>query len=224
MHEPDVVLTDFALALECAILAWLLLRRRPPGVLRRRFVALFIALGIGACLGAISHGFFPHQFAPWYDAETLVEELIWRGTMAAIGIAALAAWGAAARILGFEQRTQSVLLTVGVSLFLTYLAWIIFVSDDFRYAILYYTPAAVFLWAAFIVEWRRDRDRNIALGMLGMALTFVAAGIQQAEINLHPRYFNYNALYHVVQGVGLFFIYRAAGRLIGARSQRQPSL
>lgn len=219
MHEPDVVITDLVLAVECGLLAVLLLQR-PPGLLRTRFVALFVALGVAAFLGAISHGFFPHQFAPWYSADTLVEELIWRGTMAAIGVAALGAWAAAVRIVGVEKTTQNVLVAVGVSMFAVYVLWIVFVSDEFRYAILYYTPASVFLWAAFILEWRRDRDRDLALGMVGMFLTFVAAGIQQAEINLHPRYFDYNALYHVVQGVGLFFIYRAAGRLIGARLPR----
>lgn len=219
MHEPDVVLTDFALALECAVLVWLLLRR-PPGVLRRRFIWFFIALGVAAFLGAISHGFFPHQFAPWYDPDTVVEELIWRGTMAAIGIAALSGWAAASRIAGFSRRTQTVLIAVGVSLFATYILWIVFISDEFRYAIIYYTPAAIFLWIAFIVEWRRDRGRELMFGMLGMALTFVAAGIQQAEIGLHPTYFNYNALYHLVQGVGLYFIYRAAAHLTGAPATR----
>jgi hypothetical protein len=219
MHEPDVVITDLVLAVECGLLA-ALLWQRPPGLLRLRFVALFIALGAAALLGAISHGFFPHQFAPWYDADTLVEELIWRGTMVSIGVAALAAWAAAVRVLGVQHTAQNVLVTVGVSMFLTYVLWIIFVSDEFRYAILYYTPAAVFLGIALTLEWRRDRDPNIALGILGMALTFVAAGIQQAEISLHPLYFDYNALYHVVQGVGLFLIYRAAARLTGARAAR----
>lgn len=217
MHEPDVVITDLVLAVLCGLLAALLFRS-PPGLLRNRFIMFFIALGVAAFLGAISHGFFPHQFAPWYDAETLVEELIWRGTMVAIGVAALAAWSAAARVLGVERGTQTVLVTVGVSLFVTYILWIIFVSDDFRYAILYYTPAAVFLLIAFAAEWRRDRSRELALGIAGMALTFLAAGIQQMEIGLHPRYFNYNALYHVVQGLGLFFIYRAAARLTGPAS------
>jgi hypothetical protein len=219
MHEPDVVITDLVLAVECGLLA-ALLWQRPPGLLRLRFAGLFLALGAAALLGAVSHGFFPHQFAPWYDADTLVEELIWRGTMVSIGVAALAAWAAAVRIFSAQRGTQNMLVTVGVSMFLTYVVWIIFVSDEFRYAILYYTPAAVFLWLAFIVEWRRDPDRNIVLGMVGMALTFVAAGIQQLEINLHPQYFNYNALYHVVQGLGLFFIYRAAARLTGARTAR----
>ena len=217
MHEPDVVITDLVLAVLCGLLAALLFRS-PRGLLRTRFVVFFIALGVAALLGAISHGFFPHQFAPWYDAETLLEELIWRGTMISIGIAALAAWSAAARVVGVERGTQTVLVTVGVSLFVTYILWIIFISDDFRYAILYYSPSAIFLWIAFVLEWRRDRSRELALGIAGMALTFVAAAIQQMQIGLHPRYFNYNALYHLVQGVGLFFIYRAAARLTGSSS------
>jgi hypothetical protein len=41
-------------------------------------------------------------------------------------------------------------------------------------------------------------------------LTLVAAAVQQARIALHPTYFNHNALYHLLQAIALFLIFRAA--------------
>jgi hypothetical protein len=43
---------------------------------------------------------------------------------------------------------------------------------------------------------------------------FVAAGIQQGGIGLHPVYFNHNALYHLVQGIALALIFLAARGLL----------
>jgi hypothetical protein len=38
-------------------------------------------------------------------------------------------------------------------------------------------------------------------------LTFVAAGIQQAKVTLHPDFLTYNTLYHLVQLAGLWLIF-----------------
>jgi hypothetical protein len=58
--------------------------------------------------------------------------------------------------------------------------------------------------------YRRTRNRPLALTITGLLLTFVAAGVQQAGIAVHPVYFNHNALYHVIQGVALFLIFVGA--------------
>jgi len=58
--EPDVALTDFGLAIECAwLVGWLHWRAPAGGPLRTWFVVFFAALGMGALLGGIAHGFLP---------------------------------------------------------------------------------------------------------------------------------------------------------------------
>jgi hypothetical protein len=37
-----------------------------------------------------------------------------------------------------------------------------------------------------------------------------AAAAQQAELGINPHYFNYNAVYHVLQAVALFMLLLAA--------------
>jgi hypothetical protein len=55
--------------------------------------------------------------------------------------------------------------------------------------------------------------------MAGVVLTFVAAGIQQARIDLHPTWLTHNTLYHVVQGIALLLIFLAARRIVSQSMQ-----
>jgi hypothetical protein len=50
----------------------------------------------------------------------------------------------------------------------------------------------------------------------GILVAFVAAGVQVAEISLHA-WFNHNDLYHLIQAVSLWLLYRA-GLLVGDRT------
>ena len=73
MTEPDVALTDFALAIECALLAYLLLRRG-RGRLRGWFATFFGAVSAASVLGGTSHGFFASPEVPGHT-------LVWTATM-----------------------------------------------------------------------------------------------------------------------------------------------
>jgi len=201
--EPDVTLTDYGLALECALLAGLLGRPgvRPVGV-RTWFVIFFGSTGLAALLGGTFHGFFP-------DEQTLASALLWRTTLLAIGFAATAAWQVGARVVLARTSAQWVSIAAVMELIL-YGAIVIFVSQSFSIAVVNYLPAALFLLGAFGVVYRQTRARPARLGMAGLALTFLASGIQQAGIALHPVYVNHNALYHLVQAVALVLIFRGA--------------
>jgi hypothetical protein len=53
-------------------------------------------------------------------------------------------------------------------------------------------------------------SRRSALSAASLGLTFVAAAVQQARVALHPRYFDHNALYHLIQAAGLYLVFRGA--------------
>ena len=73
--EPDVALTDFGLAVECALFAgWLYWRGAAGSPLGRWFVVLFVALGIGALLGGVTHGFLPETGS---DAARIYWNAVW---------------------------------------------------------------------------------------------------------------------------------------------------
>lgn len=201
--EPDVTLTDVGLAIECGIIA-VLLYRQPltRRALRRWFIGFFVATGVAALGGAVAHGFI-------VDKQSTVHTAVWTITLLAIGAAALAAWGAGACLVLSDAWGRRVVRAARVG-FGVYAAVVVFVSHDFGVAVGFYVPAAAFLSIAFLVAHRREPQRHLLAGLAGMVLTFAGTAIQQTGLVLHPRYLDHNAVYHLVVGVGLVLVYRAA--------------
>jgi hypothetical protein len=208
--EPDVALTDFGLAVECAgFAAWLYRRDPADAFLRPWFIAFFAALGLAALLGAVTHGFLA-------DPQSQMYRVIWSATLLAIGVAALAGWALGARLLLSEIAARHVMATAG-AVFAGYVAVVLLVSQSFTVAVIHYLPAAAFLLAAFILSYVQRRDRFLLAGIAGVALSFVAAAVQQTATGLHPLYFNHNALYHLIQAFALLLIFLAARGLLRNR-------
>ena len=61
-----------------------------------------------------------------------------------------------------------------------------------------------------IAGYRRRRLPALRWGIAGLGLTFLAAAVQRLNIAIHPHYFDHNALYHVIQGAGLWMIFLGA--------------
>ena len=93
MTEPDVTLTDYALAVECALFVYILtVWRRPASPVGLWFALLFASLGLASLFGGTVHGFF-------LDEATVGYQVLWPATMLAIGGAAFAGWLAGATVL-----------------------------------------------------------------------------------------------------------------------------
>lgn len=148
-----------------------------------------------------------------------IGRVLWKISMLAIGATALSAWAINAHLL-FGHHRRHFLLRIAATLTATYAAVIVFVTDAFWVAVAGYLPAAAFLFAGFLRAAVRDRAWWARLGAFGLALTFGAAAIQQFRIGLHPVYFNHNALYHLVQAVGLALLFVASRGLLTAAYRR----
>jgi len=204
--EPAVTLTDFALAIECGLFAvWLNGLRAAR--FQAAFVILFAATGVAALLGGISHGFLPGS------------DIIWRATLIAICVAAFATWLIGAR-LTLSEEYQKVITALATLAFAAQSAYITFVDASFLIAILGYVPAALFLLIAFGLAYRRSHAPFLLAGIGGVAVTFLAAAVQQSGIGLHSRYFDHNAFYHLIQGVAFFLLFWTARGLVKSSSQR----
>jgi len=205
LTEPDVTLTDYALALECALLARLLWSGPAASALRGPFVAFFASIGWSALAGGTVHGFF-------LDETSAGHRLLWPATLLGIGTAAVAAWIAGARMLLGAPVARAVAWAAVLAL-AAYAARVLSGSQEFRVAVLFYLPAVLFLTVAHAVLFVRTRAREIGIGLGGLGLGFAAAFLQQARVALHPVYFTHNAVYHVLQGIALFLIFLGARRL-----------
>ena len=212
--EPDVALTDFGLAAECALFAawlhWGTLRDSP---LRRWFVVLFAALGVGALLGGITHGFFP-------DAEAQAARVVWIATLVAIGIAALASWAVGAHVLLANSGARW-LVAAAALLFALNVAVVLSVSQSFLVAIVFYAPAIVFALIAFVLAYRASCNSVLLFAIAGIVLSLIAAVVQQTQTGIAALGLSHNALYHLVQAAGLLLIFLTARGL--ASAGRDPS-
>jgi hypothetical protein len=195
VKEPDVTLTDYALALECAVFCVILLRGAAGDTLRRWWAFFFATIGLAAFIGGTVHGFLPGNAA------------LWTATMLTLGLTSLAGWFIGSLLLGMRWLRPVAVLLLGI-----YAGIVLFVNSTFVVAIAMYLPATMFLLLAMVARYATARERAVAIGVVGLLMTFAAAAVQQLKVGVHPVFFNHNALYHVIQFVALWLIFVAARR------------
>ena len=196
MTEPDVALTDWALAVECAALGWRTGRLGGPPGLRAWLTLFFAATGLAALLGGAWHGFFTGG-GPAADA-------LWRATMLCIGAAAWALWAAGAHVQDGARARRPVIAAAALAV-AAYASLVLGGRDHFGLALAVYLPAAGWLAAVFWGAHRRSGAPWARTGLLALGLTAGAAALEVGA---------WHAAYHVVQGVALLVLFVAMrGRL-----------
>ncbi|MEK6555771.1 MAG: hypothetical protein AABZ31_11050, partial [Bdellovibrionota bacterium] len=183
--------------------------------LRSFFVGLFSSIGIAALAGAIYHGIYQHNSDLAYAAE--ITPFLKMLVLLLLGLTSYYIW----RLFFFFALPQRFRAVTAVLLFVmltAYFTLVLFGLEGFKVAIAAYLPPALLLTFTFAVKWLKKKDARYALGLLGLLLTLIAAGVQALKIGIHPEYFNHNALYHVIQAVGLYLIFKFAQRIIAWQS------
>ncbi|RTZ60215.1 MAG: hypothetical protein DSZ33_03150 [Gammaproteobacteria bacterium] len=198
--ERFVSLSDFFIAAECAVFAFLLYSGMARKGLGGWAIAFFASASLSALLGGVTHGFFA-------DESTAAHRALWTATMLAIGLGGLTAYVLSIKLL----RLCGSWVWLAVLAWLVYVWDIFFISDDFRAAVAFYLPAVILLAVAFLVRYMRSREGAALLGAAAAMLGLLGAYVQQSGWNLHPLYFNHNTVYHLIQAVsfyGLFVAFR----------------
>ena len=199
----DVTLTDYAVTAECAYFTYLLIPARSPiSHLAAAFIIFFLSIAVAATAGGTVHGFFA-------DEKSFGHRLLWPFTLFCVGITAFAGIHISAALL-FSSAAIRLIDIAGVLVFLAYTVVILFVRSDFRLAVLNYLPSLIFLASAFLIVHLRSGKSALLVGFLGICVMIAAAGAQQLKWALHSRFFNHNAVYHVLQALALWMIFIAA--------------
>ena len=207
MTEPDVTLTDYALSVECLIFAVIIHRNKSRHVrLGRWFTIFFASICAASLFGGTVHGFF-------LDVDSPGHAILWPASLLAVGLTTFAAWAIGAELL-FSDRISRFIAVAAFVEFLAYAFVVLLLTASFRIAILNYLPAVLFLLIAFTAVYRREKNRSFLIAACGLVLTFTAALFQQFELGIHRVYFNYNAVYHVLQAVALLLIFLGGRRLV----------
>jgi hypothetical protein len=209
--EPTTFLTDILLAALTAYFAfgvWSVAKTSRR--LSQRFWAVaFAAFALAALLGGSWHG-FQALLSP------TVAEFLWRATTGMIGLAGmLLLIGALYATVDDPWRSRLIFLVIG-----KFFLYLVFVNlyDSYAIVIADYAPS---LLAVLVLSLLRLKSAAFAVwGVAGVLFAVVAALAQLSEISLH-EYFNYNDLYHAIQAVSFWLLYRA-GLLFGVKTDVVP--
>lgn len=200
MAEPLTTLTDYAIALECLLLAGLLFAQ---GGVQRLWAAAFTNASGAAALGGVYHG-FAHQISLGHRIW------LWQGMGMAVAIASFFTVVAVAMIL--RQRPRRLLLALATAKLAGAIA-VGFTLWGFALRVADYLSALIIV---LLVQWfQRRRDPAAPVWMLGaIALSGLGAiGLLIPWPGVSPL-----VVYHLVQMVALFCIYRS----VAATGQIHP--
>jgi hypothetical protein len=200
IHDPDVAVTDLALAVLAAYLGWQLWTVSKNQRLQRAGAFLLGALASAALWGASFHAFFPAGTA------TRMGSLAWKPVALSIVVAAATMLDLGLGLL--LPRLSRHLRRSAVSIYAAgFAAVVVLLDDSFTRIVYFYVPTLVLLLLAATQQVIRTRSGGWALILGGLLLSAGAAVLQQARVALHPVYFDHNAVYHLVQSVAVVFLY-----------------
>jgi uncharacterized protein DUF6962 len=200
IHDPDVALTDLALAILSAYLGWRLWSRSNYRRLQKAGAVLLGALASAALWGATFHAFFPAGTA------TLAGSLAWKPVALSIVVAAATMLDLGLGLL--LPRLPRRLRWFAVLIYAAgFAAVVILLDDSFTRIVYFYVPTLILLLLAAARQVVRSRGGGWSLILTGLLLSAGAAMLQQARVALHPVYFDHNAVYHLVQSFAIVFLY-----------------
>ncbi len=193
LAEPTTALTDYALTVLGAILAFRLGGRAQP-LPTRLWAAAFAATALAAGVGGTLHGFGPSLDLPTRAA-------FWNIVYAAIGLGTF--FLLAGALLALVSRRGRPLVLILLTLhFVAYL--VLTLARDFRF-VMYDLVLTLAVLLGTALYGLAQGEASAPLVLWGVAVSLLGAFVQTEGFDLHPR-FNHNDLFHILQmgALGLF--------------------
>jgi hypothetical protein len=179
VHEPMTLATDLLLTIAAFIFALRLWR------VHRMWALAFLFTAAGSFFGGIHHGFGPLM-------TPLLSLTLWKATLFSIGLASFF-------LLMGSGRALAVIAIVKL---VVYMSWMI-THNEFVYVIADYGLTLLIVGIVQLV--RRGPSTPWVVGSI--IVSVAGALVQQSGFALH-QHFNHNDLYHVIQLVALWLLFR----------------
>lgn len=164
----------------------------------------FLASSAAALLGAASHGLVDHMLEATHHR-------LWTTTLMAIGLADVGLGGGA--VFGLLSGGLAPVLVAALIVKLFVYAVLVVRQPVFRYAAYDYAITMAMLLVLSIAGLQRA-EPGAAFLTAGIVVGFVGAGVQRSGFALH-KHLNHNDLYHLIQLVAFWLLYRGALLLLG---------
>lgn len=169
----------------------------------------FLCMGIGALLGALSHGF------PYLAIQFSILRQAWPLTVLSIGLASFYLFLTV--IMEYFVRQRNILFLLAYLKVTAFMLLLFgypkpyfgnFESVSFLLVIIDYVPVMLLLGIMNGLEYMKTKVQAAKLMAIGVLLSFVAAGFQVSKIGIH-EHFNHNDIYHVIQMVAIYLFYKS---------------
>jgi hypothetical protein len=204
MQQPLVTITNFILSALCFFLAWKMSSAPAEKMnLKRCFATMLFAVGAAAFLGGLVHGYFEH---------TELGAYLWVLTLITIGIATYNLWLAFGLMI-FNERIMKFMRWFVRILLVLYFFVLLTVTQQFWIAIISYLPPVLLIMLVSLLRFFRTKNKFYLFGFIGFGTTLVAAAVQANHFSILSLGLDYNSLYHILQGLGLWGVYLFGSRL-----------
>lgn len=194
--EINVAITDYTLALQAFIII-IYINKQPSKHLI--WLSLFISILVASLLGGTVHGFFRNELS--YYHQTL-----WKLTLLSVSCMTFCMW----HVNNIFIENSAIKKTISIFTIFQFIInnmVIIFFSSDFSLVALNYLPAITALFIVFIKEYISQKNRIFIAGITSIFLTFIGFFVQFKKISL-SYYFNHNTIYHIIQLVAIYLLFK----------------
>ena len=179
IHEPMTLATDYLLTIAAVVFAIRLWRTN------RQWALAFLFTAAASFFGGTYHGFGP-------VVGLLTANVLWKLTVFSIGLASFLL------VLGSGRA----FLLVALVKLIVYMSWMT-VHSEFVWVVIDYGIALLIVGVVQLV--RRGPSTPWVIGSI--VVSVLGAIVQMSQLKLH-EHFNHNDLYHVIQLVALWLLYR----------------
>ncbi len=201
VYEPmtvftDILITIFGIWFGRIIYMWFTVRLME---VHFHFGNYFFLVAFTAFTGALFHAFYP-------EYET-IRDFLWKLTMLGMVLSVFAMlMGTAYYVLPFET-VQWVKWVILASM-IPFIVWF-YVDHDLMNAVKLYIPSTILVMVIMAYGWLGKGDIANAWILGGLLVTLCGASFTVTKIGFH-QHFNHNDIFHIIQIVGMYLIYRGS--------------
>ena len=202
IYEPMTTITDVLIAIIALYYARELTALYLHQLLNVQYhwIWTFRLLALSALLGAISHGIGPYL-------SPVLQDSVWKFTTYSIGIMSYFMVLTMLHHL-FDYPVVLRWRWILIALIIIYLI-ILTINDNFINVIRFYVPLMVIVVIGLLYTWLTVNADGTDMIILGILISFIAAGVQQSRIVLH-EHMNYNDIAHFIQLIAMWCFYRGS--------------
>lgn len=200
IHEPMTFFTDLILAgvaLYCGVrisqVYW-----QAYHLFHFHLSWAFYLTAVAALLGGLFHGFGP-------EFPEIVRNLTWKTVMISTGLAATLLLLASFSLV-VPHKTYLILRLISIVAIVVYVG-VIWKKSDFDLVAFFFASILAFVLLMMIYVWWQTKNPGAAKVVAGLLVSLAGAVAWKSRLSVHPH-FNHNDLYHVIQAIGLWLMFR----------------